>query len=268
MDHKFRSALARIGCRSALMVLLLSLVACEEAKSPAGSQSAAAPTHPKSYAYEPLKNSWPPLVEGAQTQIAVGADVTAANYYVILDGSGSMGESDCSDRGNKITAAVAALGQFIQSIPNDANVGLAIFDRAGISERVPLGKGNRNAIRDALASARAGGKTPLKSAITLGYGKLLEQGRHQLGYGDYHLVLVTDGVADPSSEDPAASVQTLMAITPVVLHTIGFCIGSDHILNQPGRSYYVAANSTEDLRRGLGDVLAEAPKFDVAKFDK
>jgi hypothetical protein len=58
----------------------------------------------------------------------------------------------------------------------------------------------------------------------------------------------------------------MLAETPIVVHTIGFCIGEDHVLNQPGRTFYLAADSREDLERGLDSVLAEAPSFDVAAF--
>ena len=61
----------------------------------------------------------------------------------------------------------------------------------------------------------------------------------------------------------AASVN---AATPIVLHTIGFCIDAKHSLNQPGRILYRQANDLEELRRGLQNVLAEAPSFTVLQF--
>ena len=231
-----------------------------------GKAAATAQNAKISYALNASNESWPPLAEGAAPKIDMGA-ANAANYYVVLDGSGSMQERHCSGNTNKIQAAVKALYQFVDAIPKDANVGLAAFDSNGTSERVPLGAGNRDQLHKALDHVRAEGGTPLRSAITLGYQKLLDQGRKQLGYGEYHLVVVTDGVPDPSSEDPADVVQDMLAHTPVVLHTIGFCIGEDHVLNQPGRSFYVAANSPEQLQQGLGAVLAEAPSFDATKFN-
>ena len=231
------------------------------ASSPAGPGGA-------SYALKAADESWPPLAEGAPPHVDMNA-AGAANYYVVLDGSGSMQEHHCSGDTNKIQAAVKALYQFVDSVPANANLGLAAFDSKGTSERVALGVGdvNRAEVRRALDKVRAEGGTPLRSAITLGYQKLLEQGRRQLGYGEYHLVVVTDGVPDPASEDPTAAVEELLAKTPVVLHTIGFCLGEDHVLNQKGRSFYVAANSPEQLREGLGAVLAEAPSFDATKFN-
>jgi hypothetical protein len=37
-------------------------------------------------------------------------------------------------------------------------------------------------------------------------------------------------------------------------------------LNQAGRILYKAANSQQDLERGLDAVLAESPAFDVKQF--
>ena len=107
--------------------------------------------------------------------------------------------------------------------------------------------------------------TPLKTAIAQGYGALEEQAQRQLGYGEYHLVIVTDGAAN-RGEEPDEVVEQILADSPVVIHTIGFCIGPDHVLNQEGRTIYRAASSTEELRQGLGEVVAEAPRFDVTEF--
>jgi len=219
----------------------------------------------QSFALSPTRDTWPPLSDGTRLQTN-NQIVTSSNYYVVLDGSGSMRESKCSDNSKKIEAAVTALKQFIQNVPEKANLGLTVFDGAGLSERVPLGQNNREVVRSALEQVSTGGRTPLRSAISLGYQKLVEQGQSQLGYGDYHLVVVTDGLPDPEGENPAPIVRTLLTESPIVLHTIGFCIGTDHVLNQPGRSYYMAANSPEDLRKGLEEVLAESPTFDVSHF--
>jgi Ca-activated chloride channel family protein len=76
--------------------------------------------------------------------------------------------------------------------------------------------------------------------------------------------VITDGEA--SHEDPRDIVNQLIAESPVVLHTIGFCIGAEHSLNQPGRTVYQSADNPQELAQGLAEVLAEAPAFDVKKF--
>lgn len=210
------------------------------------------------------ENTWPRVGSDAPAVPAAG-NLFASNYYVVLDGSGSMDDVDCSAGQRKIDAARAALTSFAESVPSDANLGLAVFENQGLRERLPLGVGNREAFAQAVERVQAGAGTPLRSAIELAYGRLLAQGRRQLGYGEYHLVVVTDGMAN-EGEDPTDEVNRMLAESPVVLHTIGFCIGEDHVLNQPGRAYYRAADDPASLRRGLDEVLAEAPAFDVTEF--
>jgi len=209
----------------------------------------------------PSRPSWPPVIEGG-----VAAASPTVNYYVILDGSGSMSRRECADNGRKIEVAIDAVQRFVSEIPSSANVGLAVFDRRDLSERVPIGADNREAISEALTRVRAGEGTPLKSAIRLGYEKLTAQASAQLGYGEYHLVVVTDGKPDPEDEDPTRQVKEILARSPVVLHTIGFCIDPNHVLNQPGRVYYAAASNPDELQKGLQAVLAESTSFDATTF--
>jgi uncharacterized protein with von Willebrand factor type A (vWA) domain len=204
-------------------------------------------------------------LEEGNSAASVGALATA-NYYVVLDGSGSMQSKQCGGGTSRIDAAVEAMKNFIATIPTDANVGLAAFDRRAISERVALGVGNRDALYDALKNIHAGSDTPLRTAIQIGYDKLTAQARTQLGYGEYHLVVVTDGQPEPRDEDPTPVVKEILSESPIVLHTVGFCIDADHVLNQPNRMYYASATNPDQLQRSLQAVLAEAPAFNAVKF--
>ena len=190
------------------------------------------------------------------------------NYYLVLDGSGSMEEDSCGSNESKISVARKATVEWSKTVPEDANLGLLIFSREGIVQKVPLGKGkeNRDAFVKAVSGARADGGTPLYTAMKLGYRALEEQGRKQLGYGEYHLVLVTDGEAN-LGEDPRSMVDYIVSSSPVMITTIGFCIGNKHSLNQPGRVIYHEANNPTALREGLKDVLAESPVFDATVFE-
>jgi Mg-chelatase subunit ChlD len=134
-------------------------------------------------------------------------------------------------------------------------------------ELVPLGTGNRQQFAETVQSASASGGTPLKDAISTGYAHLEKQAARQLGYGRYVLVVVTDGQAG-GNQDPAAKVNWMLRNTPVELHTIGFCIGTNHSLNMPGRTVYKAADNPAALRQGLAEVLAEAETFDPAAFEQ
>src|SRR5712671_867984 len=216
-----------------------------------------------SYALSASRSTWPPLAEGSSATVAASA---TANYYVVLDGSGSMQSKECGGGTTRIDAAIDAMKNFFATIPTDANIGLAAFDRHKISERVSLGVGNRDALNAALERVEAGSDTPLRTAMQIGYDKLTAQARAQLGYGEYHLIVVTDGRPDPRSEDPTPVVQELLSDSPIVLHTVGFCIDADHVLNQPNRMYYASATNPEQLKKSLQAVLAEAPAFDATKF--
>ncbi|MBI4425257.1 MAG: VWA domain-containing protein [Elusimicrobia bacterium] len=210
------------------------------------------------------KYDWPRAAPaGAKTELA--ANLTTANYYVVLDGSGSMTEEGCSGGDSKMNAAKRALAEFAKAVPPGAQLGLLAFDGRGLAERVPLAAGNRELFVQEVQNVMAAGGTPLLSAVSMGIDKLEEQARRQLGYGEYNLVVVTDGEAS-RGEDPRPAVDTILARSPVAIHTIGFCVGQDHSLNQPGRTLYKTAQSPEELRAGLGQVLAESETFDVKAF--
>jgi Mg-chelatase subunit ChlD len=214
---------------------------------------------------ESVKGVWPPASADEQP-VAMAPNLTAKNYYIVFDGSGSMLDPDCADGSNKSEVAKKAVGDFSKSIPKDANLGLLVFDTQGITERVPLGTENREVFTEQVNIVSPGGSTPLRSAITQAVAQLTEQGRRQFGYGEYHLVVVTDGEANPNSENPASIVAQTLESSPIVIHTIGFCIGETHSLNQKGRTIYHPANNPGELAQGLKEVLAESEQFDVKAF--
>lgn len=207
----------------------------------------------------------PPNSQGGVPPLA--ANLMMKNYYVVFDGSGSMKDFDCTDgTANKAQAAKKAVAEFAKSVPKEANLGLTSFDSRGILEKLPLGTENRDDFINLVNAVTPGGATPLKSSIAQGVARLTDQGRRQLGYGEYHLVVVTDGEAYPENENPASIVEKTLKTSPILIHTIGFCIGENHSLNQPGRTIYRAADNPEELARGLKEVLAESEKFDVKVF--
>ena len=216
------------------------------------------------YATNAGKSDWPNIGQEAQ---GIADNILSKNYYVILDGSGSMQNTECSGGQTKITAAKVALKAFAQAVHNDANLGFAAFDNGGLNERLPLGGQNRDQFTQYVDAVNANGGTPLSKALTLGYDKLKTQAAHQLGYGEYHLVIVTDGAAS-SGYDPTPVVKQVINESPVLIHTIGFCIGKDHSLNQEGYTIYKTADNPEQLAQGLGNVLAESENFTIDSFSQ
>ncbi len=194
------------------------------------------------------------------------ASLLRTNYYVVYDGSGSMGESRCSGDLTKEQAAKQALEAFAAAVPADANLGLLAFDSAGVTERVPLGIDNREDFNAALQRVRSDSETPLGQAIGLAYQRLLDQAQRQLGYGEYNLVVVTDGEASDINT-MNTNVRNILSGTPITIHTIGFCIDESHALNLPEHTFYRSAMAPEELLTGLEAVLAESPDFQVTDFE-
>ncbi len=215
-----------------------------------------------SYGAQGVLASWPPMDESAS---AIASEIIASNYYLVLDGSGSMGDEGCSNGRKKIDVAKDALKSFTNKIASSSNIGIFAFDSRGLGERLTLGNYPAEKVHNELDRITAGGGTPLSTAVKAANIALTKQAKKQLGYGEYHLVIVTDGEANGGYE-PDSEVKALLEESPIVVHTVGFCINDRHSLNNPGYTIYKSANDPESLMAGLDAVLAEAPDFSVSDF--
>jgi uncharacterized protein with von Willebrand factor type A (vWA) domain len=215
------------------------------------------------------------LRAGAQSQTdaspqaaQAGAASLTRNFYFIFDGSGSMSEAltrQCTgDRrfGSRLEGAKWAVEQFLPLMPRDVNLGLWIFDADGNRERVPLGPDNHGTFLTQVRKTRAGGNTPLTESIAQGVNRLVQQRDHQLGYGEFRLIVVTDGQA---TGRPLLQAVNYAREQRIPIYTIGLCIGEKHELRQYSVSYR-AADSIEALKRGLEETLAETNVFDPQTF--
>ena len=206
---------------------------------------------------------WPFIEEEPQDE-ELARNLTAKNYALIFDGSGSMSESGCSDGLTKIDAAKRAVAEWSKSVPEDANLALVAFHQ-GKWSLLPLAGGQRTEFINLVQNMIAGGTTPLAEAFEKAYKALTVRGQAQLGYGNYTIVVVTDGQAN-NIRTLNQWVKHILANSPLNIYTIGFCIGNDHSLNQPGQTVYKPANNPEELRESLKEVLAEAETFDDSDF--
>jgi Ca-activated chloride channel homolog len=215
------------------------------------------------------------LVSAAQSQPVMPGQATpggeaslARNFYFVFDGSGSMSEAlnkQCQgDKrfGSRLDGAKWAIEQFIPLVPPDVNLGLWIFDANGNSERLRLGAESRAQFLTAVQKTRAGGKTPLTESIEQGVNRLVQQRDRQLGYGEFRLVVVTDGEA---TGRPVTQAVAYARERRIPIYTIGLCLGAQHELRKYSVSYR-AADSMEALRRGLEETLAETSVFDPQTF--
>jgi hypothetical protein len=195
----------------------------------------------------------------------------ARNFYFIFDGSGSMRDplsSDCGGDQNfsrKLDGAKWAVAEFLKKVPEDVNLGLYVFDENHRSrsarEVVPLGTNNMAAFLQAINAIEAGGGTPLAEAIRFGAEVLARQREQQLGYGEFRLIVVTDGLADDIPQ--AAEFATEKEIP---IYAIGLCIQEDHPLRQYAVSYR-AADNFQDLAKALEATVAETEFYDARTFE-
>ncbi len=183
------------------------------------------------------------------------------NFYFIFDGSGSMNERLHGQR--KIEGAKQAVRRFMEQVPDDVNIGLYVFDKSGDREVVAISQNNQQAFLAAIESIRPGGRTPLAQALEFGADQLKSQRAKQLGYGDYNLIVVTDGIASRIPQAAEYAVDKDIAI-----YAIGLGIEDDHPLNdQRYVVSYTAASDFDQLTQALVDAVAESPVFDDTEFE-
>ena len=181
------------------------------------------------------------------------------NFYFIFDGSGSMGDKCAGEK--KIDGAKEAVRAFMKKVPDDVNLGLLVFDNRGHQQMAELGADKKTFLKE-IDAIIAGGGTPLAKSIGYGTDRLVEQYKKQLGYGEYRLIVVTDGEA---SGIPQAADYATKHMMPI--YTIGLCIGDTHPLKKYAVSYR-AANNFQDLQRALEETVAETETFDITDFQQ
>ena len=185
------------------------------------------------------------------------------NFYFIFDGSGSMRKA-CSGM-SRMQGAKSTMEKFINSMPEDINIGLIVFDSSNVSsnqkEIIPLGLIDKHNFESAIINTTAGGGTPLASCIYYATDRLIEQYKKQLGYGDYRIIIITDGQADYLQE---ASIYTYQYGIP--MYTIGLCMNFEHPLKEFSLAYFDAQNFNQ-LGAALDDAVAETTDFDPQEFN-
>ncbi len=191
------------------------------------------------------------------------------NFYFVFDGSGSMKDPPKSSAGSdrrfnsKIEGAKWAVTEFMKNVPENVNLGLFVFDNRGEREVLPLGPNNRAEFLQDINHVDASGSTPLGDAISKGSTALARQYHNQMGYGDYRLIVITDGEADDNINKGIA--KALKYNIPI--YTIGFGIGPKHSLRKYSISYR-SADSAKQVENALEEAAAELDVFDATTFKK
>jgi len=247
-----------------LLITLLtaaSLAACNDNSSNTAMQAAGVKQAPpqKTQATKTDKHKDPsqvwPYIANASTE-DITENMTAKNYVIVFDDSGSMHDT-CNSKAAKFEEGKEAVTQFINAVPEGVNLALYNMNAGFLVSLTP----NHDVVAQALRDSRINGGTPLDTSIKRAYKALTKQGQAQLGYGTYGIIVVTDGAAG-MGEDPTNTVNAIVDQTPVEIHTVGFCLGNNHSLNQAGRTFYTAADDVNTLIAAMKSVLAESESFD------
>ena len=251
------------------LVSLVAIFACgQEPPEEKQQQKALAKQEQKKTPEEQVaKRVWPFSFEDeivGEVQPVTAADkIITRNFVIIFDDSGSMGDTD-ADGNRKIDTAKNAVVEWSKSVPTGANVGLVSF-HSGVWSLQPLTPTSKEQLISTVLNINTGGKTPLSEAFQTSFDMLTKQGIQQLGYGEYTIVVITDGEANSRSQ-LNKRVHFVLDNSPIQIYTIGFGIGNDHTLNQPGLTQYKPAENLAELQKGLKEVLAEAETFDETEF--
>lgn len=210
-------------------------------------------------------NAEPPVLpkedDLSQFNLQEGEISLDKNYYLVIDDSGSMSETRNSGSfSDKLEAAQWAVGEFVSKIvPSDVNLGLYALN--GGQELVSLGKNNRETIIQKINQLRPRNGTPLNAAIYDATVALVTQRQKQLGYGEFYIIVATDGEA--TDGDMRDSVDYAIK-NNILIITIGFGI-HDHPLKDRSLSYR-EATSPEQLLEALKETQGEIDYFDSSSF--
>lgn len=169
---------------------------------------------------------------------------------VVFDDSGSMNEPFGDE--SRLKAAKRGLKVVLRSVPSTTWVGLLAINAGWLYQISPLDLGRLNGIIDQMDTP---GGTPLARNIKAGADALMAERAKQFGYGQYRLLVVTDGEETESPELIDAYPPEVRA-RGLTLDVIGVGIGQEHALRKYAHTYR-GADNPEALETAMREVLAE-----------
>ena len=203
----------------------------------------------------------------AATALGLAAEAHAGGglkVVVILDNSGSM-QNNMPGGGNRINAAKQALLTVLNQTPADAEVGVLLLNgRRGQDWLIPLGPVDKASIQSAVGGIRASGGTPLGASMKVAADALLEA-REKNRYGDYKLLVVSDGEAN----DPGLVEMYLPQILSrgLLVDVIGVDMAAQHSLATRSNTYRNAADPRSLEQAISAVVLGESAADNAAGGD-
>lgn len=202
------------------------------------------------------------LLALAGASFAQGA--TNLNVVVILDNSGSMAER-LREGGSRMDAAKRSLLAVLERTSANANVGVILLNPARIGDTwlLPLRPVDRQTSERLISQVRAQGPTPLGGAMKIGADELLRL-RESQRYGEYKLLLVTDGEATDGNlvQRYLPDVQARGLLVDV----IGVAMDRQHSLAKKANTYRNAEDPAS-LEQAISAVVLGESTSDTATGD-
>lgn len=187
--------------------------------------------------------------------VLLSSTASAQNIVVLLDDSASMKQPLRSNSSiTKIDAAKQALLTILERAPADSQVGVMVLNgHRGQEWVIPLGPINKATLTAKVNRIRPGGGTPLGESMKSATDALLAL-RNQEHYGDYRLLIVTDGEAtDPDLVE--AYLPDILARS-ITVDVIGVDMARTHSLATRVDNYRKADNPAS-LTQAIEASLAE-----------
>lgn len=184
---------------------------------------------------------------------------TGKVVVIVLDDSGSMNKSMAGNE-PKMVVAKRAINRVIETLPANTQLGILLMNGASAAKGwlVPLGPLDAGEASRRVSALAADGGTPLGASMKRGLDELLKL-RDERPYGDYRLLVVTDGEA--SDADVLKRNLPLIVSRGVVLDVIGVDMQADHSLAKRSHSYR-RANDAQSFEKALKEVFAESTADD------
>lgn len=193
------------------------------------------------------------------------AAATEGRLVMVLDSSGSM--ADKIDGGSKIAVAKRALNTVVDHLPDDAQVGLRVYganvddenDPAACTDSelvVPIGAGNKEALRTQIARYRPLGETPISYSLK-------EAAKDLGGSGRRTVVLVSDG-RESCGGDPCVTAANLAAQgVDLKFDVIGLAVSGAtrsqlQCIADRGRGTYYDAKNARQIEDSLDQLATRA----------
>jgi von Willebrand factor type A domain len=206
-------------------------------------------------------------VSPASAQQPPQQGATPAAVMLVLDASKSMNDDDGTGR-PKLEAAKAAMNTLIDSLPDDAQVGLRVYGSevsgggraAGCADTrrvMPIGPLNRGALKDRIAQIQAKGFTPIGASLRAAAADLPDQGANTI-------ILVSDGGDNCAPPSPCGVAEELAGQgVNLQIQAVGFQVKPRarrqlQCIADKGKGSYVDADNAQQLGQTLKTITARA----------